>query len=299
MTNPEKATVLVVDDDIDTISMLNDALDSAGFTVLIALDGVQALAITRQIIPHIILMDAMMPQLDGFETSVQLRQNPGLDQVPIIFMTGLNETEAVLNAFSAGVVDYVVKPVQLAELLARVRTHLRNSQLTSSAYRTLDSAGQLTCSINRQGEVIWATPGARLLLTPFCRTAFNLNATTSRLLLDWLDSHPEQGLPIQLKEASECLNWYLVHQTGPSHYVLRLDRPEKESDTIDSLRHHFSLTPREAEITFWLVKGKTNREIAQILTLSPRTVNKHLEQVFRKLEVDNRTSATARVMRCF
>lgn len=155
-----KPTVLIVDDDINTVSMLNDTLDEAGFTVLVALEGNQALSITSQITPDIILLDAVMPHLDGFSTSKRLRQNPGLRHTPIIFMTGLSDTQNIVDAFDAGVVDYVIKPIRTEELVVRMRTHLRNSKLTVSAYSAMDSVGQTLCVFSKEGQLRWATPNA-------------------------------------------------------------------------------------------------------------------------------------------
>ncbi|MEA9389241.1 DNA-binding response regulator [Acerihabitans sp. TG2] len=293
MSCAEKPTVLIVDDDINTISMLNDTLDSAGFTVLVALEGAQALAITQQIVPNIILMDAMMPRLDGFETSKRLRQNPTLRHTPIIFMTGLSETRDVVNAFDIGVVDYVIKPIRLEELLARMRTHLHNSQLTSSAYNALDCVGQLTFALSVQGKLLWATPQCYQLLKHCCDEEFALSRPLVNRLLAWLRGHPNGTQALDLSTLAFPLRILLMRTTDKGEFLLRLEEIDKKHDDCALLRQNFPLTQRESEVISWIAKGKTNREIGQILSLSPRTVNKHLEQIFRKLAVDNRTSAAA------
>ena len=86
--------VLVVDDSPDTLRMLTDALEQAGMTVLIARDGDQALSMIDRVTPDIVLMDAIMPGRDGFETCRELKRNKTLTHVPVIFMTGLSETDA-------------------------------------------------------------------------------------------------------------------------------------------------------------------------------------------------------------
>ncbi|MGB0213036.1 response regulator, partial [Algiphilus sp.] len=108
--------VLVVDDAPDTLSFLTDTLEGAGVTVLIATDGASCLELVDQITPHLILMDAMMPGIDGFETCRQLKQDKGLQHVPVVFMTGLGDTEHVLEGLKAGGVDYVTKPIVVEEL---------------------------------------------------------------------------------------------------------------------------------------------------------------------------------------
>ena len=116
--------VLVVDDALSTLRLLVDGLEEAGFTVLVAADGVGALLVVGRVTPDAILMDAVMPELDGFETCRRIRRRPDCAAVPIIFMTGLSETESVLRGFEAGGVDYVTKPVDADELAARIHTWL-------------------------------------------------------------------------------------------------------------------------------------------------------------------------------
>jgi DNA-binding response OmpR family regulator len=110
---------LVVDDSPETLRMLTDALDSAGMTVMVALDGAAAMRIVEQITPDIVLLDAIMPGIDGFETCRRLKLEAGLGDVPVIFMTGLAETEHIVRGLEAGGVDYVTKPIVIAEMIAR------------------------------------------------------------------------------------------------------------------------------------------------------------------------------------
>ena len=155
---PENAIVLVADDSPETLGMLNEALEQAGYMVLIALEGRQALTIAEKITPDIILLDAIMPKLDGFETCRQLKANPQLAEVPVIFMTGLSDTESVVKALDCGAVDYLNKPVNPDELIARMRVHRSNASKATSARSALDSTGQHLFTINQNGRVVWATP---------------------------------------------------------------------------------------------------------------------------------------------
>lgn len=287
---PDKDVVLIVDDRPDTLSMLNDTLDEAGLKVLVALEGEQALMIASNVIPDVILLDAIMPNMDGFETCRLLKENPDLAHIPVIFMTGLSDSESVLKGFEAGGVDFVSKPIIAEQLIARIKAHLSNARLTSSAYAALDSAGQYLLASNRKGEFLWATPMAYQL---FGQTGANANWLDSKMpsfLLAILDERYNKEKPMLIPTPMKNLHMKYIGQTGHDEFLLKIIDPDGPSE-VDILKQSFSVTLREAEVLQWISKGKTNREIGMILSMSPRTVNKHLEQIFNKLDVDNRTSA--------
>lgn len=299
-TKTHTKIVLVVDDAIDSIHMLNDVLEDAGFTVLVALEGAQALTITKNIRPDIILLDAIMPNLDGFETCKQLKQNSQLADVPIIFMTGLTDTEHVVMGLNAGGVDYVTKPINSDELIARMRVHLTNARITQSARLALDTAGQYLFTINLQGQLVWATQQVYELLGDAGATADSIALTPMvvQQLHDWLSHKPEAGRQLSLQKLAKELNVEMLNLMDGKEYLLRLTNSHKSTDDTQALREQFAVTNREADVLLWIANGKTNREIGQILEMSPRTVNKHLEQIFKKLGVENRTSAAAVAIKC-
>ena len=299
-TKAQSQVVLVVDDAIDSIHMLNDVLEESHFTVLVALEGAQALTITKNIRPDIILLDAIMPNMDGFETCRQLKLNPQLADVPIIFMTGLSDTEHVVMGLNAGGVDYVTKPINPDELIARMRVHLANARITQSARAALDTAGQYLFTIDLQGQLVWATPQVYQLLDGAGATADSIALThiISQQLREWISHKPETGRQLPLQQVTQELSVEMLNLIDSKEYLLRLTNPHKPADDTQSLKHQFSVTGREADVLLWIANGKTNREIGQILEMSPRTVNKHLEQIFKKLGVENRTSAAAVAIRC-
>ncbi len=292
-----QVVVLVVDDSPETLGMLNQALDQAGFTVLVALDGQQALTISQRIVPHIVLLDAIMPHLDGFETCRRLKQHPGFDNVPVIFMTGLSDTEDVVKGLEAGGVDYVTKPVKPAELVARMRVHLANARQTQRAHSALDTAGQYLFTAGHDGHLLWATPQVHQLLEQASPQPLWLARELPRQFQQWLIQRPEVGHALALVNAERPLQVRYVGEVGPGEHLLRLVDLARAPEA-ERIRKRFQVTEREAEVLFWIGQGKTNREIGQILDMSPRTVNKHLEQIFRKLCVENRTSAATLVLRC-
>lgn len=286
----DKDVVLIVDDMPETLSMLNDTLDEAGLKVLVALEGEQALMIAGNIVPDVILLDAIMPNMDGFETCRRLKENPDLAHIPVIFMTGLSDTESVLKGFEAGGVDYLTKPIIADQLIARIKAHLSNARLTSSAYAALDSAGQYLISCNMQGSFLWGTPMAHQLFNQMGVNAAWLESDLPSYLTTILDERYNKEKVLAVQTPGKELHFKYIGQTGHDEYLLRIIDPDRPSET-DLLKEKFNVTTREADVLLWISKGKTNREIGTILSMSPRTVNKHLEQIFSKLEVDNRTSA--------
>jgi len=124
MTTTSKPMVLIVDDVPKNLQVLGSHLKQENMEIAVATNGKQALNITEKIIPDLILLDVMMPELDGFETCKQLKANPETSDIPVIFLTARSETEDVINGLKLGAVDYVTKPFHGAELITRVKTHL-------------------------------------------------------------------------------------------------------------------------------------------------------------------------------
>src|SRR5437660_5175055 len=296
-TEPKKRDVaLVVDDSPETLRLLTDALDGAGMTVMVAMDGAAAMRIVDQITPDIVLLDAVMPGIDGFETCRRLKREAGLSNVPVIFMTGLAETEHIVRGLEAGGVDYVTKPIVIEEMLARIRVHLANARLTQSARAALDVSGRFLLAVNRQGKIMWATPQAQRLLSDHLGTPTSDELVLPGSLQQWLEQAQAGKSGSKTATASfpdhPELRLHYMGNAGSNEFLLRLAK-----DAGYNLPAEFSselgLTTREGEVLAWLSKGKTNRDIAQILGLSPRTVDKHLEQIYAKLGVENRTAAAA------
>ena len=286
--------VLVVDDTPDTLTFLTDALESSGYTALVATGGSQALALVNRLAPDLILLDAMMPGLDGFETCRRLKAGP-LAHVPIIFMTALSETEHIVRGLEVGGVDYVTKPIVLDELFARLRVHLTNARAAQSARTALDTAGNYLLAVDRTGRIVWSTPQALRLLEPITSSTTPLPSGLTNLLLERADG-TTIGPVIEVRKVGPPLAFTFVGAVKPGELLFRLGLhdPRREDEI---LAHRFALTAREAEVLLWIARGKSNRDVAEILDLSPRTVNKHLETVFSKLGVENRASAAVLAIR--
>jgi signal transduction histidine kinase len=116
--------ILIVDDKPENLDVLIDYLDSFGFSIFVARNGEEAIKLAEKIMPDIILLDVIMPGIDGFETCRHLKENENTREIPVIFMTALSDTVNKVTGFKIGGVDYVTKPLQHEEVLARIRAHL-------------------------------------------------------------------------------------------------------------------------------------------------------------------------------
>jgi len=291
--------VLIVDDVPDNLSLLHDALDESGYTVLVAASGEAALQRAAQALPDIVLLDAMMPGMDGFEVARRLKAGAETAHIPIIFMTGLTETEHLVAALEAGGVDYVTKPIKPREVLARMGVHLQSARLARQTRNALDAFGYASFTVRAtDGRLTWQTPLARDLLRQYYGTSAPM---TPQPVVDWLRRHlreAEQRIEpprLSAELGARRLTLRLHQQTGDDEWLIVM-REVSDTAIIESMSLAFRLTAREAEVLYWVVKGKINRDIGDILGASPATVKKHLERVFAKLGVETRTAAAAMAM---
>ena len=303
--------VLIVDDVPENLSLLHDALDEAGYTVLVATHGEAALQRAVQVVPDIILLDAVMPGMDGFEVARRLKAQGETSHIPIVFMTGLSETEHVVAAFQAGGVDYVVKPIRPREVMARIEAHMQSARQARQARNALDAFGHASLTVRvSDGRVLWQTPLARKLLQSWFDTP---ESVAPEELVIWLRAVlPEVLAALQaggaaasgivpatpqwvVNQSSRRLTVALHEPTGDDEWLLVM-RETSDQAAIDALTQEFKLTAREGEVLYWVVKGKTNRDIGDILGSSPATVKKQLEHIFAKLGVETRTAAAGLAM---
>ena len=287
--------VLIVDDVPDNLAVLHDALDAAGYTVLVATEGASALQRAAQADPDIVLLDAVMPGIDGFEVARRLKAGPETAHIPIVFMTGLTDTEHVLAAFEAGGVDYVTKPIRPPEVLARMTAHMQAARQARQARNALDAYGHATIAVRMQsGEpprLVWQTPLARRWLPAYFDTPPDQVPSE---LLEWLQpaAAGREARPLSTARGARRLVATLQGRTVDEDWLVVL-REVSDAATVEATMLAFGLTLRESEVLYWVAKAKTNRDIGDILGSSPATVKKHLERVYEKLGVETRTAAAA------
>lgn len=284
---------LIVDDVPENLSLLSDALSEAGYTVLVAIDGLSALERLQIVVPDIILLDAVMPGIDGFETCRRIKQMEEVRHVPVIFMTGLTETEHVVKGFESGGLDYITKPIEPAEVLARVATHIRNARMMSQARHAIDAVSHAAISLRADGTPLWQTRQASEWMEKYFPGAQTASNTLPPGVTEWLTRALTQipnAETLMVEQDSDCLH-LTVSQRNRELLLLLEEKHEVTTASLDI----YQLTPRELDVLTWLARGKTNRDIAEILGMSPRTVNKHLEHIFVKLGVETRSAAAALV----
>ncbi len=302
MTTVFEPVVMIVDDTPDNLALLSDTLSEAGYRVLVATDGLSALEQINYLRPDIILLDVMMPGVDGFETCKQLKANPNTAAIPVLFMTALSELDDLLRGFNEGAVDYLVKPIRPPEVLARVESHLKQAFNFQRAEMALNNSPFAVMTVSKEGWVTWLPESGKNWLVDYAKRTGATNPIQVGELLplalaSWLQSQPFT------EEKKESTNFESSHQDvhfsikrtvcqHTSEYLLLMEKHSKEWD-LESLRHSLSLTFREAEILMWISRGKTNKEMGLILGTSPRTINKHLEHIFEKLGVVTRAAAVS------
>ena len=296
--NADRDIVLIVDDVPENLAVLSDALDGAGYMVLVAEDGNLALERLQLITPGIILLDAVMPGIDGFETCRRIKNADATRNIPVVFMTGLTETEHVVRGFMAGGIDYVTKPINPQEVLVRIAAHLRNARLVTQAQEAIDAAGLAVAVVSRDGRYLWLTPNAHKALHKVFEGPARPGEPLPDTLCGWMQANADaetlpdrDSRPFTLDNAGARLLIHFLGGMSGGQYLLLVE--ETRVDRGSPLVASYHLTGREVEVLMWVAKGKTNRDIGDILGMSPRTVNKHLEHIYVKLGVETRTAAAA------
>lgn len=138
--------ILVVDDDLAINELIKVNLELAGYKVLQAYEGTTGFALAKQELPSVIVLDVMMPEVDGFTVAQRIRKNDSTKDIPIIMLTALSQLNDKVNGFNIGVDDYLVKPFEMEELLVRIRALLKRSRQIpeSASTRELLTLGEIT-----------------------------------------------------------------------------------------------------------------------------------------------------------
>ena len=162
-----EAAILIVDDAPANLAMLRKMMSDQGYQTYVATSGERALKIARRVLPDLVLLDVVMPGMDGFETCRQLKSDPATEGIPVVFMSARSDTEDVVAGFDIGAVDYISKPLRMAEVCARVRTQL---QIRSNTETQQEQAERLRAIVNSMAEglLIIEADGGIQFTNPAC-----------------------------------------------------------------------------------------------------------------------------------
>lgn len=295
LTDATSGIVMLVDDNPGTLKMLIEALENVGMTVLVARDGASALKILERVDPDVILLDAVMPGMSGFEVCRQIKMHPSHMATPILFMTGLSDTEHVIEGLEAGGVDYVIKPIVPSELIARLSTHLANARTISDARRAVDAAGASIVALDANAKLAWISEAATRAVDEIFGVGGLENLQALDTLKPWLERVVLLPLsaapPFEVEDGNgNILRITFAGKNTVGESLGRISMIQNPNPLVQ-IQATFGLSQRESEVLLWLSRGKANRDIATILNVSPRTVTKHVETVLSKLSVENRTAA--------
>jgi DNA-binding response OmpR family regulator/DNA-binding CsgD family transcriptional regulator len=282
-----RSRILVVDDTPANLSLLLDALTEAGHEILVAESGRSALSLLEHTTPDLVLMDLVMPGMDGVATCQRIKERPECRTVPVLFMTAIDEPAQKLRAFEAGALDYITKPVFPPEVLARVSAHLQIHALQKSL------ADELALRVEAENQLSQSLDRAVLVADVSGRIVFG-----TRLALDLLHKH----FP---SEAPGALPPQAFRETqGPDSPLIVRRFAERDRDDLQmfvleergsppgpTALMKLGITAREAEVLYWIAQGKSNPDIATILGANVRTVHKHVEHIFQKLGLETRNAA--------
>jgi DNA-binding response OmpR family regulator/DNA-binding CsgD family transcriptional regulator len=289
--------ILIIDDTPENLTVLLQILTAHGYQVRPALSGEIALKAVQEDIPDLILLDIMMPGMDGFEVCSKLKSDTRTQDIPIIFISALGDTEDKIKGFQAGGVDYITKPFHAAEVLARIETHLalRNMQLQllreigerklaeedlQQAHVELEQrVADRTAELNRKTERLTETNIALKILLEKReedkkelqeKVMFNIE----KLIFPYLE---------KLKKRCDNESQKALME------IIRSNLAEITSSFVYNYKDYLSnLTPNQIQIADLIKQGQTTKEIASLLNLSPSTIACHRQEIRRRLSLTNK-----------
>jgi len=260
----DEAVIMAVDDNPDSLKLLSDILSEQGFQVRQALNGRLALAAVKQQPPDLFILDIRMPEMDGFELCRQLKDNVTTCNVPVIFISGLNDSTDKVKAFDLGGQDYITKPFEDTEVLARVKLHLEVSSMRKNLE---DMVQRRTIKLEESNTAL------KVLLEHRSseREKFEENVLSHirSLVSPYLERLKNTDLDSQQSSLLDIVEANLLEITS------------QFSGTLYS--SSLGLTRREMEVAALIKTGKTNAEIAVLINISEHSVSFHRQNLRKKL----------------
>lgn len=285
----QETTIMLVDDTPANLQLLLQLLLKNGHRVVAFTDSTQALLAAKIDQPDIILLDIRMPGMDGFETCRRLKADPKLQDVPVLFISMVNEPDKIVRAFAVGGADYVTKPFQPEEVLARVSTHLQLRQLLSKVKRQRDAVEkqvtQRTWELEQKNislaQHIHQLEQTNVALDVLIRKFDAQSTALARKTVDelWMDIAP------MLQELEELCT------TDGQRVVVEMiqARFAQAEPKISRLKDDRSmLSKREHEVALLIAEGRSCTEVAQLLGIALRSVHSHCYSIRKKLGVSGK-----------
>ncbi len=274
--------ILIVDDNVHNLQVLGNILQTEGYKIAVAERGEEALAFIKRKVPNLILLDIVMPGLDGIEVCQRLKGEEATRDVPIIFISVHKDTSEKMKAFQAGGVDYITKPFQREEVLARVSVHIQLQHIREELKRT-----------NQELERRIRERTRKLMESNQKLEEMNI---ALKVLLEKKEESKDvfiKNLVFNVRQMIEpCLD--KLKQTPLTPFQQRLiSSLENRLEEIISpyqrtLAEKFGLTPSELQVLQLIREGKMTKEIAEALGLSKRTIDTHRHNIRRKLGILNK-----------
>ncbi len=233
-----ESTILVVDDHPENLKVLTTYLKNLGCGIRVAMNGEKAIELAEDFIPDLILLDVMMPGIDGFETCRRLKQSTKTNEVPVIFMTALAETSDKLQGFHAGGVDYITKPLQHEEVIARVKAHLLVQHLQKQLRQKNELVQKQNVNLQELNEALRLSNANKdkffSIIAHDLRSPFAGLIGVTELILDDIDVVEKDDIRrnvVQLKESTEklfellenLLAWSRLQRQAMEYYPQRID----------------------------------------------------------------------------
>jgi DNA-binding response OmpR family regulator/DNA-binding CsgD family transcriptional regulator len=259
-------TVLAVDDDVDNLRVLSRRLQGDGCRVLMALDGKNALERAHCERPDLILMEVMIPEMDGFETCRRLKADQTLKKIPVVLMTALDGLDPKVKAFELGAVDVIAKPIQVDEVLARVRNHLRLRELIERLEERLRRQNANFTSAN---QVLKAVRDQREMKKKSIEQA--MLANLKRYVFPYLDELDRLEIGKEAKSFVGIIRANIEQLIAPV------------SKRLSGV--YLNLTPMEIRVADLVRQNMRTKFIAQQLNTAPSTVEKHRNKIRKKLNI--------------
>ena len=259
-------TVLAVDNDVDNLRVISRCLQADGCRVLMALDGKTALERANCEQPDLILLEVMIPEMDGFATCRHLKADGSLDKIPIIFMAARAGIDEKVKAFELGAADFVSKPVQPDEVLARVRTHLRLRETIKHLDEKVHRQAQKTAGVN---QALKAMIDHRDLEKRTIEQTMVLNL--KRYVFPYLEEIE------RLKMGNDVKSYVSIIRSNIEQLIAPVSKCLSGA--------YLDLTPAEIKVADLIRQNKRTKFIAESLNTSPSTVEKHRNKIRKKLNI--------------